>query len=178
MGFLAIDEISRRLNVKVNKLKFKALIGETFIGTEKVILVKPQTFMNLSGESLRMIMDFYKAAPEDLMVIYDDIDIPLGTLRMRSQGSAGSHNGMKSIVYQLQYDNFPRLRVGLGGERDVPLINYVLSSISEDEAPILQQSINRAADSVEIWVREGIKKAMDFANNKDLSIKKREPVQQ
>ena len=103
MGFLAIDEIAGRLGVSVNKLKFKALLGETVLFGEKVLLVKPQTFMNNSGEALREVMSFYKAKPGDLMVIYDDIDLATGALRVRASGSSGSHNGMKSIIYQLQY---------------------------------------------------------------------------
>ena len=166
MGFLVIDKLADHFNVQINKLKFKALIGETHIGTEKVILVKPQTFMNLSGEAVRDIMNFYKANPEDLLVIYDDIDIPLGTIRMRAKGSAGTHNGMKSIIYQLQYDNFPRLRVGLGGEHDAPLINFVLQGISRQEAPVLEESLTKASQAAEMWVREGLTKAVYFANSK------------
>lgn len=174
MGFLAIDELAERLNIKVNKLKFKALLGEGRIGDEKVILVKPQTYMNLSGEALRPIMEFYKASPADLMVIYDDIDLPLGAIRVRGKGSSGSHNGMKSIIYQLQYDNFPRCRIGLGDHGQIPLDKFVLAGITDLEAPILRDAVSRAADAAECWTREGIAEAMARYNAKERKEKKPE----
>ena len=114
VGFMTLDLLADKLGISISKEKFKALIGEGRIGTEKIILVKPQTYMNLSGESIREVVGFYKIDIEDLIVIYDDIDIPAGTLRIRSKGSAGTHNGMRSVVYQLQEDGFPRIRVGIG----------------------------------------------------------------
>ena len=172
MGFLTVDEIAGRLGVQINKLKFKALLGETMLFGEKVILVKPQTFMNNSGESLREIMSFYKADPEDLFVIYDDIDLETGALRIRASGSSGSHNGMKSVIYQLQYDDFPRCRVGIGTRENIPLISYVTSQISEDEWEVLGPAISKAADAALVWVQYGIKAAMDFANVSDEAKKK------
>lgn len=175
MGFLAVDEIAGRFNVQVKKLKFKALLGEFNLNGEKVILVKPQTFMNASGEALRQVMDFYKAQPDELLLIYDDIDIPTGALRMREKGSAGSHNGMKSVIYQLQYDNFPRLRVGIGTrDANVPLMNYVLAGISDSEAELLKPAILKAADAAEIWIKQGIKPALLFANQGEKAKKKKE----
>ena len=109
MGFITIDQLAEKHNIKTDKLKFKALVGEGRIAGQKVLLVKPQTYMNLSGESIREVMNFYKLEPENLIVIYDDIDIEAGTLRIRKFGSAGTHNGMKSVVYQLQSDRFPRI---------------------------------------------------------------------
>ena len=172
MGFLAIDEIAGRLGVSVNKLKFKALLGETMLFGEKLLLVKPQTFMNNSGEALREVMNFYKVSPGDLMVIYDDIDLATGALRIRASGSSGSHNGMKSVIYQLQYDDFPRCRIGIGDRGAVPLISHVLSQISDEEAPLLEAAVKKAADAALIWVQYGIKAAMDFANVSEETKKK------
>ncbi|MFA7637663.1 MAG: aminoacyl-tRNA hydrolase, partial [Monoglobales bacterium] len=114
MGFITIDYLSRELNIPVNRLGFKSLYGQGVIGGEKVILVKPQTFMNLSGQTVKEIVDFFKVPAENLIVIYDDINIPLGKLRIRPFGSDGGHNGMKNIIYLLQSDKFPRIRVGVG----------------------------------------------------------------
>jgi len=164
MGFLAVDELANKLSVSVNKLKFKALIGETNINGEKVILVKPQTYMNLSGEALKPLMDFYKAKPEDLLVIYDDIDLELGHLRVRTKGSAGTHNGMKSIIYSLQYDNFARVRIGMGNSGNIPLVNFVLMKISDDEAPILKKAVVRAAEASQCFIKKGIDEAMRIYN--------------
>ncbi|MBR0417091.1 MAG: aminoacyl-tRNA hydrolase [Firmicutes bacterium] len=172
MGFLTVDEIAGRLGVAVNKLKFKALMGEINLFGEKIILVKPQTFMNNSGEAVREVMNFYKADPKDLFVIYDDIDIKSGSIRVRASGSSGSHNGMKSVIYQLQSDAFPRCRIGIGGEKDTPIVNYVLSQVSDQEAPLLQSAISKAADAAIVWAQYGIKAAMDFANVSDETRKK------
>ena len=117
VGFLTIDILAEKYGIKVNKIKFKGLVGEGMIGGQKVLLVKPQTYMNLSGQCIREVMAFYKLDPEDLTVIYDDIDLPMGNLRIRKKGSAGTHNGMRSIIYDLQEDGFPRIRIGIGGDR-------------------------------------------------------------
>lgn len=114
MGFTAIDLLAEKFGIKVNKLRFKALTGEGRIAGQKVLLIKPQTYMNLSGESVRMALDYYKEPPENLIVIYDDIDIPTGSIRIRKKGSAGTHNGMRNILYQIQSEDFPRIRVGIG----------------------------------------------------------------
>ena len=167
MGFLALDEIAGRFGVSVKKLKFKSLLGETSLFGEKIVLVKPQTFMNNSGEAVREVMNFYKAGPEDLFIIYDDIDMERGRLRVRASGSSGSHNGMKSVIYQLRYDNFPRCRIGIGGSGNVPLISFVLSQISDEEAKVLMPAVSKAADAAIVWAQYGIKAAMDFANVSD-----------
>ena len=119
IGFLAIDRLAERFGINVKQIKHKALTGEGFAEGKKVMLVKPQTYMNLSGQSVREVLSYYKVESEDFIVIYDDIDIPIGTLRLRAKGSAGTHNGMKSIIYDLKDDGFPRVRVGIGGERSL-----------------------------------------------------------
>lgn len=123
MGFTAIDLLAEKFGIKVNKLRFKALTGEGRIAGQKVLLIKPQTYMNLSGESVRMALDYYKEPPENLIVIYDDIDIPTGSIRIRKKGSAGTHNGMRNILYQIQSEDFPRIRVGIGSGKKDDLIS-------------------------------------------------------
>lgn len=167
MGFKTLDVLSERLSAPIKSLKFKALIGEGRIGMEKVLLVKPQTFMNLSGESLREIVAFYKIEPEHLIVIYDDIDLPTGQLRIKSGGSSGTHNGMKSVIYQLQFDNFPRIRVGLGKDPNLPLDVFVISKPSDEETKLLTAAIENAADAVEMIVKGDINTAMNKFNTKN-----------
>lgn len=172
VGFLTIDILAEKYGIKVNKIKFKGLIGEGMIGTEKVILVKPQTYMNLSGQCIREIVAFYKLDIEDLVVIYDDIDLPMGNLRIRKKGSAGTHNGMRSIIYDLQDDGFPRVRVGIGGERKGDLANYVISGFSGDDRKLIEEAIVKAADAVACLVEDGIDRAMVDYNTKKPKVKK------
>ena len=172
VGFLTIDILAEKYGIKVNKIKFKGLVGEGMIGTEKVILVKPQTYMNLSGQCIREIVAFYKLDIEDLVVIYDDIDLPMGNLRIRKKGSAGTHNGMRSIIYDLQDDGFPRVRVGIGGERRGDLANYVISGFSGDDRKLIEEAIVKAADAVACLVEDGIDRAMVDYNTKKTKVKK------
>jgi PTH1 family peptidyl-tRNA hydrolase len=166
MGFLAIDELAEKNDIKVNKLKHKALIGDGRISGQRVLLVKPQTYMNLSGESLREIVDYYDIAIEDLIVIYDDLDVEIGGLRVRKKGSAGSHNGMKSIVQHLGSKDFPRVRVGIGQSKGADWKDFVLSKTSKTEEAILAESVKNAALAVECILSEGIDKAMNLYNIK------------
>ena len=136
-GFLMVDFYASENNLQINKLKHKALICETRIGSEKVMFVKPQTFMNLSGDRVREIADYYDVDMNDVLVIYDDISLPLGKLRMRKKGSAGGHNGIKDIILKTNTDVFPRLKIGVSENKDVDLINYVLGSFSKSELEIL-----------------------------------------
>ena len=172
VGFLTIDILAEKYGIKVNKIKFKGLVGEGMIGTEKVMLVKPQTYMNLSGQCIREIVAFYKLDMEDLVVIYDDIDLPMGNLRIRKKGSAGTHNGMRSIIYDLQDDGFPRVRVGIGGERKGDLANYVISGFSGDDRKLIEEAIVKAADAVTGHVEDGIDRAMVDYNTKKPKVKK------
>ena len=168
IGFEAIDYIADNKNVKVNKLKYKALYGETKIGTEKVYLVKPQTYMNLSGESIREFCSFFKVPPENVIIINDDISLDTGKIRIRAKGSAGGHNGLKSIIYQLNSDNFPRIRIGVGAPKheDYELADYVLGRFSKDEIPVLEDAIIKTAKAVEEIIKNNIDSAMNKFNSK------------
>lgn len=143
-GFVAIDGVARLLGVSINKKKCKALVGECFVGGEKVILAKPQTFMNLSGSSVRELVSFYKIPLDKVMVFYDDYDLPIGGLRVRAKGSAGTHNGMRDLVYELDSTEFARVRIGIKPlEQNVPIMDYVLSSFASvegDLAPVFELS--------------------------------------
>lgn len=173
MGFIAIDLLAEEFGIKVDKIKFKALVGEGWIAGQKVVLVKPQTYMNLSGQSVMEIMNFYKEDIENLIVIYDDIDIPTGTIRLRKKGSAGTHNGMRNIVYLLKDDGFPRIRVGIGTEKKVDLINYVTGGVSKGEKELLEDALTRASKAAACIVEKGIEKAMNEYNIKAKKEKKK-----
>ena len=166
MGFLTIDLLAEEYDIKVDKLKFKSLVGEGRIAGQRVLLIKPQTYMNLSGEAIREAINFYKIEPEELIVIYDDIDIPTGTFRIRKKGSAGTHNGMRSVVHQIQSDQFPRIRVGIGSEKKVDLINYVTGGVSKGERELLEDALVKSAKAAACIVEKGIDKAMNEYNVK------------
>ena len=167
LGFITVDQLAEKLGVTVNKIKFKSLIGETRIGTEKVVLLKPQTFMNNSGEALREAIDFYKVGPENLMVIYDDIDIPTGRIRIRQSGSGGTHNGMRSILSHLDSDTFPRIRIGIGCEDRGELMDYVLGGFTKVEVEPLEKACIKAAEAAICYVEYGIDIAMNRYNKQD-----------
>ena len=161
MGFVTIDRFAEKHGIDISKTKFKALVGEGFISGKKVLLVKPQTFMNLSGESVRAIVDFYNLEPADVAVVYDDIDIPIGSIRIRKQGSGGSHNGMKSIILNLNFDDFPRFRVGIGADRGyIPLKDYVLTGFQKDQLDPMRSAIDKCACAIECMISEDIDTAM------------------
>ncbi|MCF0144361.1 MAG: aminoacyl-tRNA hydrolase [Firmicutes bacterium] len=164
MGFLVLDEFADRHGIKVTKIKHKALIGEGRIAGEKVLLVKPQTYMNLSGESLREIVSYYDVPVENLLVIYDDMDIPTGAIRIRKKGSSGSHNGMKSVIYQLQSDGFPRMRIGIGKTSGEDWKDFVTGKVSKKEADVLTETIKKAAEAVDCILEDGIDIAMNRFN--------------
>lgn len=173
IGFIALDLLAERNDIKINKLKHKALVGEGRISGQKVLLVKPQTYMNLSGQSLREVMAYYKEDIEHLIVIYDDIDIPEGTIRIRKKGSAGTHNGMRSIVYDLASDQFPRIRIGMGAERKSDLKDFVLGGFSKEEKGLLEEAVERAALAAERIVEKGIEKAMNEYNVRQKAVEKK-----
>lgn len=160
MGFLTLDLLSERLDIPIKRIKHKALLGEGAADGEKVILVKPQTYMNLSGQSVRPLAEFYKVEPERLLVVYDDIDLPVGEVRIRRRGSAGTHNGMRSVVCQLGRDDFPRIRIGIGDSGGIPLEKYVLMNYPQQEKPLLAEAVSRAALACELFIRQGLEEAM------------------
>lgn len=152
VGYEALDCLAEKYNVKLNKLKFNSVYGETTINGEKVMLVKPVTYMNRSGIAIDEIMKFYKIPAENLIVIYDDIDIPVGTLRIRPNGSPGTHNGMRSIIQHVG-TNFPRIRIGIGRNPQMDLADYVLQRFSKDDAekihPIVEKAVEAAIEIIE-----------------------------
>lgn len=164
-GFDAIDKLAEKYNIKMDKLKHKALIGEGRIGTEKVVLVKPQTYMNLSGESIVSICQFYKPEFDKVIVIYDDIDLDVGKLRIRKKGSAGSHNGMKSIIKCIGTQEFPRIRIGVSKPPEGwDLADFVLSRFPKEQQGDLEESLERAVLTVEEIIDSGIESAMNKYN--------------
>lgn len=167
IGFEVIDELSRRWNINVSKIKFKGLCGEGNVESNKVLLLKPQTYMNLSGESIREAVNWYKVPISNLIVIFDDIDLPPGKIRVRPSGSAGTHNGMKSVIYQLQDDSFPRIKIGIGANPDyMDLADYVLGKFTPDERKTIDKSLLAACDAVQCILKYGINDAMNKFNRK------------
>ncbi|MCX7922231.1 MAG: aminoacyl-tRNA hydrolase [Clostridia bacterium] len=165
IGFEIVDFLADKHGIKISKLKHKALLGDGTIEGRRVILVKPQTFMNLSGESIREIIEWYKVPMENIIIIYDDIDLPLGKIRVRPKGSAGTHNGMRSIIYHTQSDEFPRVRVGIGKPpQGWELANYVLGKFSNDEKKFVHESMINAAEAVAAIVKSGAEAAMNKYN--------------
>lgn len=165
MGFDVINKLSKKFNIEVQKEKYNSLYGTGIIEDEKVILLKPQTYMNLSGEAVKPFMDFYKVKPENIIVIYDDIDIETGTIKIRKKGGAGTHNGMKSVVHELNTEEFPRIRVGTGSKEKIfNLINYVITRVDDDEYVKLKNGIVKAAQAVEEILKIGIDNAMNKLN--------------
>lgn len=165
-GYLCLDYLAAKHNIKVNKIKFKSLVGEGSIGGEKVVLLKPTTFMNLSGEAVVEAVNFYKADYQNVIVVYDDISLPVGTLRIREKGSAGGHNGMKNIIYLSGKDAFPRIRLGVSapGERD--LADYVLGKFSKDDMKAFSLAVEDAVDAIEYMLKGNTAKAMNLYNKK------------
>ena len=167
VGFIAIDYLAERLGIKMSKLKFKGICGEGFIGSEKCILLKPQTFMNLSGQSVREAADFYKIEPRNIIVIYDDITLDVGKVRIRPSGSAGGHNGMKNIIYLLNSDKFPRVRFGVGAPLH-DLSDHVLGHFGDEEGVEVTRAIKNIDDILSVILKSGISEAMSRFNNKVL----------
>lgn len=167
MGFCTINKLAKEFEIDVNKTKFNSLYGTGTIKQEKVVLLKPQTYMNLSGEAVRAFMDFYKLNIENLIIIYDDIDVEKGTIRIRKKGSPGNHNGMKSVTNMLQTEDFARIRIGIGKpEHANDMINYVIGRISEDEMAKLEPGIENAKNAVVDILSNGIDIAMNKFNLK------------
>lgn len=167
IGFNVIDILSKRNNIKLNKLKFKAIYGEGNIGGKRVILVKPQTFMNNSGVSVSEIIRFYKVPINNLIVVIDDVDIEFSKLKIRAKGSGGTHNGLKSIINHLKDENFPRVKIGIGKKHpNQDLASFVLSRFSKEEKIDIEHTIIEASDSIETFLEYGIDRAMNEFNIK------------
>ena len=178
IGFMTLDIIARRHDIDIVRNNFRSVFGEGRIGTEKIVLAKPQTFMNNSGWAVRDLVNWYKVEPQQLLLIYDDADIPLGTIRIREGGTSGSHNGMKSVIYQLGFDDFPRIRVGIGspeGERD--LIAHVMSMPTGEGAELLNKALNDAADAAELIADGGIDRAQAMFNKRAHNGKKQKAAE-
>lgn len=165
MGFNTINKLAKQYEIEVTKNKFKGLYGSGSIEGEKVILLKPQTFMNLSGESIKEIMAFYKIGIEQLIVIYDDIDIEPGIIKVRKTGGSGTHNGMKSVLHELNTPNFKRVRVGIGmPEKKENLIEYVIGAIAEEDKEKLDKGTDLAKEAIIEMIKNGIDAAMNKFN--------------
>ena len=165
MGFNTINKLAKQYNIEINKKKFKGLYGTGVIEGKKVVLLKPQTFMNLSGESIREIIDFYKIDIEDVIVVYDDIDIEPGIIKIRKKGGAGTHNGMKSVLQHLGNQEFSRIRVGIGSpENKGDLVNYVIGSIPNEEIEKLDKGTTLAKDALVELIKNGVDIAMNKFN--------------
>lgn len=166
VGFDVIDVLSEKLGITLGKIQMHGLIGEGHVGGERLVLVKPQTFMNLSGQCVSEVVSWYKPEMDRVLVVYDDIDLPLGRLRLRASGSAGTHNGMRSVIGLLGRQDFPRLRVGVGKRPEGwELADWVLSHYqTEEERKIQFEAFLRAADTVTDWMKNGMESAMRTAN--------------
>lgn len=167
-GFSVIDVIAEAFDIAVLEKKHKAVIGKGYIDGQKVILAKPQTFMNLSGESIRELIDYYKVdETTELIVIYDDVSMDVGQLRIRKKGSAGGHNGIKNIIAHLGHDTFLRIKVGVGEKpKGYDLADYVLGHFTQDEQKIMRESAGQAARAVQLLVQGDVDKAMNDYNKK------------
>ena len=165
MGFNVVNKIAKEYNIELNKNKFQGLYESGIIEGEKVILIKPQTYMNLSGNCVKEVSDFYKIESKNILVIYDDMDIDAGKIKLRKKGSAGGHNGMKSIIQMLGTEEFPRIRVGIGRPKhNGDEINYVVGAIPEDEIPRLKDGTEKAKDAAIEILKNGIDIAMNKFN--------------
>lgn len=164
VGFAVVDEIASKNVILKEESKFEAIIGHIKINNEKVLLVKPLTYMNLSGRAVQPILHWYKCELKDLMVIYDDMDLPVGSLRIREKGGAGGHKGMTSIIERLGSKDFARMRIGIGRPEQMETANWVLSQFSLEEKPVIDNTINLAVEAATKWVQEDILLVMNSYN--------------
>ena len=165
-GFMAADAMARARGLSINRARFKALTATCDIGGESVMLMKPQTFMNLSGEAAAQAVKFYKIAPDHVIVVSDEISLPIGKLRVRRKGSAGGHNGLKSIIACLGTDQFPRIRLGVGAppHPDYDMADWVLSTFKNQDAEDMRAAAQRAAEAVECYILHGPDRTMNLYN--------------
>ena len=165
-GFMAGDALAKAKGAAINKARFRALTATVDIGGEKLMLMKPQTYMNLSGEAVAQAVKFYKIAPDHVIVVSDEVSLPIGKLRVRAKGSAGGHNGLKSIISCLGTEDFPRIRIGVGAppHPDYDMADWVLSSFRNQDAEDMAKAAARAAEAVECYIRSGPEKTMNLYN--------------
>ena len=166
IGFMAADLLSEREGVKLNKLRYRALTGEMTLGGARVLVIKPQTYMNLSGEAVKLAGGFYKVPPERVLVISDDVSLPLGKLRIRASGSAGGHNGLKNIISHLGTDAFPRIKVGVGAPAhpEHEMVDGVIGNFSGEEKKVVRQALEKVIEAVECVVEKGVGEAQNRYN--------------
>lgn len=173
VGFHVIDKLAKKYDIEVNKFKNKAFVGDGTIKGKRVLLVKPQTYMNLSGESVREIVNFYKIPQERFVVIFDDTSLPCGSVRIREKGSHGGHNGIRNIIDQMGTDEFNRIKVGIGEKPSGwDLADYVLAKFNPDDLPMMEQGMDKAVQGVELMLSRGIKEAANRVNQKAKTAKK------
>jgi PTH1 family peptidyl-tRNA hydrolase len=164
VGWRVVDAFARKFRIEVSRHEKNALTGTGRVAGGSVLVAKPLTYMNLSGDAVRLLVNAYLETPADMIVVYDDIDLPLGKLRIRPNGSAGTHNGMRSIIGEIATENFPRLRVGIGASEQGRLRDYVLDEFSPEEEPIVARAVERAVDALVLFVRGDLKRAMNQFN--------------
>lgn len=165
-GFMAVERLQRRLPEGTSRARFQAHIVETRDGNSRVVLAQPQTFMNESGIAVAQLVHWYKVPLDRLLVVYDDLDLPLGTIRLRADGSDGGHNGIASIIRSLKTNTFPRLRIGISRPASGPTVPYVLSRFNATERRELEDILDRTSDAILVWIREGLVSAMNQFNQK------------
>ncbi len=173
VGFMAIDKLARVWQISLSEnRKFQGIVGEGTYSGGKIRLLKPSTFMNNSGQSIRAVLNWYKLAPESVLVIYDDMDLPLGKIRLRLSGSAGGQNGMKSAIAHLGTQTFPRLRIGIGSPKTAPgdkdAVSHVLGSFSSAEAKLIPDVLDLTVSAIELSLKQGVEKAMSLYNNRSV----------
>lgn len=165
-GFLAVDALADKGRFRISRVKFKALTAQAEVGGQGVLVMKPTTYMNLSGEAVGEAARFYHIPPANVLVISDDVDLPLGKLRLRTRGSAGGHNGLKSVIQNLGTDQFPRIKIGVGGKPhpDYDMADWVLGRLQGEDRKVLDDAAERAAEAVECFLKDGPQKAMNQFN--------------
>ncbi|MDE7244631.1 MAG: aminoacyl-tRNA hydrolase [Oscillospiraceae bacterium] len=168
IGFMAADELARREQIKINKLRFRSLTGELRVGGQQVLVLKPQTYMNLSGEAVKLAKDFYRLPQEHILVISDDVALPLGKLRIRANGTAGGHNGLKNIIAHMGTSQlvgqFPRIRVGVGAPEHGDMIDWVIGRFSQSERKVAEEAVGKAADAAVCVIEKGVQAAQNLYN--------------
>lgn len=164
VGFMIVEQFAQSYSFDFKRKKFNAQVAEGRIAGARVLIAKPQTYMNASGEAVAKLFAYYKVKPRDLLVIYDDLDLPLGKIRLRADGSSGGHHGMESIITRIGTSDFPRVRIGIGRPNPDADVDHVLGDFTEDDRAVMDETVERAADAIETWLEHGIVMAMNKYN--------------